>query len=180
MRSAWPAEKQHTHCFDVRDSHQHEASKSAKGLNVADFWKLRFPELASCSEARDHALNASQTTPGSLVGMHATRYSSILNVPFRKITHNLTVYLQCKDCKNITVVARCLLHAKVHLPLWALQCFKGLDMGSAVEDNYRKYPIVTVPYSPHMHSNCASYCYWFTCKLVWVNLLTPYPQTSTE
>ena len=29
-------------------------------------------------------------------------------------------------------------------------------MGSAVEDNYRKYPIVTVPYSPHMHSNCAS------------------------
>ena len=28
-----------------------------------------------------------------------------------------------------------------------LQCFKGLDMGSAVEDNHRKYPIATVPYS---------------------------------
>ena len=36
-----------------------------------------------------------------------------------------------------------------------------LDMESAVEDNYRKYPRVTVPYSPQMHSNCASYCYWF-------------------
>ena len=43
-------------------------------------------------------------------------------------------------------------------------CCKGLDMGSAVQDNYRNDPIVTVPYSPQMHSNCASWCYWFTCK----------------
>ena len=31
-----------------------------------------------------------------------------------------------------------------------MQCFKGLDMGSTVEDNYRKYPIVTV----HIHLRC--------------------------
>ena len=56
---------------------------------------------------------------------HAAKLSqfSILNVSLGKITHNLTVYLQCMDCKN-------LLHAKVHLPLRALQCFKGLDMSA--------------------------------------------------
>ena len=37
-----------------------------------------------------------------------------------------------------------------------LQGNAKFHMGSAVEDNYRKYPIVTVPCSPHMHSNCAS------------------------
>ena len=55
------------------------------------------------------------------------------------------------DCKNTIGETRCLLHAKVHLPLRTLQCFKGLDMGSAVQDNYRKYPIVTVPY---IHFRC--------------------------
>ena len=42
--------------------------------------------------------------------------------------------------------ARCLLHAKVHLPpsmsIAMFQvCFKCLDMGSTVQDDYRKYPL---------------------------------------
>ena len=48
-------------------------------------------------------------------------------------------------------------------PTMSIGKFQGPGHGVAVEDYL---PIVTVPYSPHMHSNCASYCYWFTCKLV--------------
>ena len=33
-------------------------------------------------------------------------------------------------------------------PTMSIAMFQWTDMGSAVEDNYRKYPIVTVPYSP--------------------------------
>ena len=43
----------------------------------------------------------------------------------------------------------------LHLPLCALQ-WPGHGVCCS-----RRYPIVTVPYSPQMHT---SYCYWVTCK----------------
>ena len=69
------------------------------------------------------------------------KFVSILNVPFGKITHNLTVYLQCMDCKN-TILEKQDVCSTQRAWTWGLLQFHN--------------------YSPQMHSNCGSYCYWFT------------------
>ena len=74
---------------------------------------------------------------------HAAK--SILNVSFGKITHNLTVYLQCMDCKNTTLEKQNVCCTQKYTSHYE-HC--NVSRAWTCGLLFKK---ITVPYSPQMH-----------------------------